>query len=228
MTTKSTEDDDYINEAKWICPLDENDPLPKYEMSYYSHDMSKLYLYWIHTQNYEKFFNEMDKIFEIFKNVTDLTIEYNVINELPSNIHEFKNLLKLTLMGTRWWSFDMHQVPVSVEELSVIHQSNLKIECIDGMHKLVNLKVLQLDIYTFTEYLFDNPKYDESVIIPFDFLSNLKRIEFILDSDDLKDIIKWKEKGLDNPFYTKIKNNIEKIDYSDKAIVIHLKNIESE
>lgn len=212
-------DDNYIEEMKWIIHLDDNIS-HKDHMSYFANGYSKLYLYWINTQNYEKFLNELNEIDQIFDYVEDLTIYYDVINYLPPNMHEFKNLTKLKLKGTRWWGFQIAQVPITVKDLCLKNTCNLDISIINDLHLLENLEILQIEMWRFNEYLFE--KTTDKANISFEIPSKLKIIELITNADDDIYIPKWKQLGIYNPLFINI--NIDFIDYSDsRKIIINLK-----
>jgi hypothetical protein len=107
----------------------------------------------------------------------------------PLCISKFKKLTNLEISGSRMWDLNMRSIPNSVKVLKFITYANLPSKCIEGMHKLINLETLYLDIDSFSLklikpcYSFSRWNYDKQKIIPIPNLQNLTTIIFLINKD---------------------------------------------
>lgn len=92
-------------------------------------------------EEYNKLFDELN----LYDTLEEFYLVTNFIYSIPSHVLKFTKLKTLTIEGTRFWGLTMEQIPASVEVLDLTRQSNLTVNCIKGMERLVNLKKLYLD-----------------------------------------------------------------------------------
>lgn len=158
-------------------------------------------------EDYDDFFDELNE----YEVVTNLYFETDYINRLPPNIKKFRNLIKLTVCGSRFTDLNMTQVPENIQTLVLVEHSNLSNYCVFGMENLTNLRHLFLDFKPFCD----------SKGPPFVKLDKLEKIIF-----DGKYPSKINKEFIDGSLFNNIREDIKDVEIDTDRITIYLENKE--
>ena len=82
--------------------------------------------------------------FQTKDNIKTIYIYNNSINSIPINISLFTNLKRLIVTGTRLWSINLDNLPISLEYLCITG-SNTSFEDLEELNRLENLEYLEFD-----------------------------------------------------------------------------------
>ena len=181
---------------------------------------------------YDDFFDQLDLEEHTYDKVEKMVFETDFYYEIPTNVSKFKNLKKLTVMGSRFWNLALTQVPDCVETLVLTDHTNLQAHCIDGMEKLINLVEIQLDMKPFFfSDIFDYPcarrsggkdndNDNNGQILTIPCLHGLKKISFHTSiSYQREDLVPgWKRLFKNNRLFTKIKERIALINLNEHDV----------
>src|SRR5581483_12248589 len=86
-------------------------------------------------QGYNDYLDKLDSEVSTYSKVNRLVINTDYINSLPKNVCKFKNLIDLTVSGSRFWDLTMEKVPHTVEKLNFTNHSSLSLDSLKGMEK---------------------------------------------------------------------------------------------
>jgi hypothetical protein len=200
---------------------------PRSMDSFISADSKHLYL----SHDLMDLMDQLDN--DTYHRVEVLRFETDLIHRLPENMLElgFENLKYLSISGSRFWDFDMRQVPLSVQTLVLVDQTNLQDTYINGMERLNNLRELRIPMDTFDfSDIFERQihmKHRDYKMVTMPLIPRLRHIYFHTGMGYQKeDLVKhWKRIFKFNQLFTQIKEQItliELIDNGDMFPVIHV------
>ena len=200
---------------------------PRSMDSFISADSKHLYL----SHDLMDLMDQLDK--NTYHRVEVLRFETDLIHRLPENILElgFENLKYLSVSGSRFWDFDMRQVPENVQTLVLVDQANLQDTCIRGMERLNNLRELRISMEPFDfSDIFNRQvhmKHHHYKMVTMPLIPRLRHIYFHTGVGYRKEdlVTGWKRIFKSNQLFTQIKQHItqiELIDNGDVFPVIHV------
>ena len=190
------------------------------------------YVFDLTEKDWEKYIlNSIDEYLEynILENAEQIYFNSNHYNSFPYVFLKFKNVKKLKISGSRFLDLNCNQIPVFIEHLVLIHNSNLPLDVMKGSEGLINLHTLELDICPFIEndMFFDYRLINSENIEDFcNSLYNYDETYPIPDINSLKKVVLYtNQQGVDSIEYSNhdiiIKNHILflNIKYRIKSII---------
>jgi hypothetical protein len=166
---------------------------------------------------YDLYFDELDKKENIYDNIKKLYLETDFINKLPESLIKFKNLIDITVVGSRFWDLTCKQIPATVEYVDFTKHSNLNYNVFKNSDHLVKLQHILIDEspFCFDIFMYNNKVQSGENPIPIADTESLMVVEFdYSDSNDICDLIQdWQDVFKTHALMKNIMYRIKNIEY---------------